>query len=387
MAVPRSPVFAAAPVHAPLRTTDDPEGSDTPDIPRTPEPGNGNASPPPPEDPEAELARIRRELQLAHDRIANLQRAASVTPSPEVLREPRVNKPAEFGGKLSEYSTFISQCLLTFSMCPITYAKDDQKVLFVISYLVGTPRSWARPVLENKNHPYRMNFEGFKKALDAMYADRNLKQKALDRLGRLEQVKSVASYSAEFQHTVAPLDLDDNSKQSLFYRGLNAGIKRSLIYFPQAKTFDELLEQCVSVDQRQQALRQEEKQSEKSSKPYSRPPGGNNNNNNNFKKPGQPNHSQSGSTPKYNRPSQSNGPSSSSGPHEPVSDDEKKRRQANNLCFRCGSPKHRIVDCPLDKGRVPNHPVKASNAQTSNAKVPDYSDPSFPPENWPSQGA
>jgi len=350
----------------PLRDSEDPEepeGFETPENP--------------PEDQESELARVRQELQRARERIAALQRANSATPAPETFREPKVNKPAEFSGKLSEYSTFISQCLLIFSMCPISYAHDEQKVLFVISYLAGTPRSWARSILDDQNHPYRKNFAEFKRALDAMYADRNLKQRAKDKLGHLEQTKSVASYSAEFQQTIAPLNLDDDSKQSMFYKGLSSGIKKALIYFSPAKTFDELLEQCVSLDQRQYALRQEEKFAEKSSKPHPKSSG---NSSNNSKKPGPPNHSQSGSTPKYKQPSQSDGP------YEPLSEDERKHRRENNLCFRCGLSEHRIGGCPLSKGRVPNRPAKASNAQTSNAaQAPEYSSPSFPQENWPSQ--
>ena len=379
MAIPRSPPLdrsAAGASQAALEDLEDPEGSDAPEFLQTPDPHFGNGgrqgTPPPPENPEVELARLRRELQRANERIAFLHRAATVTPSPpEVFREPKVNKPSEFSGKLSEYSTFISQCLLIFSMCPISYAKDEQKVLFVISYLAGTPRSWARSILENPGHPYRTDFASFKKALDAMYADRNLKQKALDKLGHLEQTKSVASYSAEFQQIIAPLDLDSPSKQSMFYRGLSSGIKKALIYFPQAKTFDELLEQCVSIDQSQYAIRQEEKLLEKSSKSHSKSPG------NNSKKPDQSPRPGSSSTRK---------PSQSSGPHEPLSNDEKKRRRENNLCFRCGSPHHRIGGCPLNNGPVPNHPAKASNAQTSDAKEPEYSGPSFPSGNWLSQG-
>jgi Retrotransposon gag protein len=106
----------------------------------------------------------------------------------------------------------------------------------------GTPRIWANSILENEDHPYRKSFPEFKKALDAMYTDRNLKQRARDKLGHLEQTKSVASYSAEFQNIIAPLNLDDGSKQSMFYKGLDSDIKKSLIYFPAAKSFDELLE-------------------------------------------------------------------------------------------------------------------------------------------------
>lgn len=236
MAIPRSPAIEPSAASASRTLDDDLDDLDGLETPGT---RNGNGGD---QDPAAELARLRQDLQEAQERIATLQRANTATPAPEALREPKVNKPAEFSGKLSEYSNFISQCLLTFSMCPVSYAKDQQKVFFVISYLTGTPRSWARPILEDPNHALRKDFSAFKKALDAMYADRNLKQRALDKLGHLEQTKSVAAYSAEFQQIIAPLDLDPPSKQSMFYKGLSSGIKKSLIYFPQAKTFDELLE-------------------------------------------------------------------------------------------------------------------------------------------------
>src|SRR5213078_696675 len=164
---------------------------------------------------------------------------------------PPVNKPAEFNGKLSEYATFISQCLLAFTMYPTAYEEDKEKVLFVISYLSGTPRRWANRILLDPDHAYLKDFGAFKKALDAMYSDRNLKQKARDRLGKLAQTKSVAAYAAEFQEVVKRLDLQDDSLMSMFYKGLNADVKKALIYFPEAKTFDELVDQCVSIDQRQ----------------------------------------------------------------------------------------------------------------------------------------
>ena len=378
MAIPRSPPFGPESARTNLQTLDDPED----ELPYTGTPGTnlGDENPqrgsPETEnsdhDSAEELIRLRQALQEAREVITTLRRARTVTPGTEITREPKVNKPAEFDGKLSEYSKFISQCLLTFRMCPVSYSVDEQKVLFVISYLTGTPRGWARPILEDESHPLRNDFPAFKKKLDTMYADRNLKQKARDRLGHLEQTKSVAAYSAEFQQNIAPLNLDEDSKQSMFYKGLDSDIKKSLIYYPVAKTFDELLEQCISIDQRQYALRQEEKHAQKSSKSHSRP-SGNNNNNSHSKKPNGPsNHSNPSAPSSTLRPTQ---------PHPQISDGEKNRRREEKLCFRCGSPDHRINGCPLDKGKIPNRPAKASNVQAS-----DYLNPPFPPENWPSQG-
>src|SRR2546423_10293326 len=200
-------------------------------------------------DLEDELARLREALAAAQDRIVPLEQgnpaaavppvaappvvvaAPPVVPVPPVVAAPiatrsapTVNKPAEFNGKLSEYNTFISQCLLAFTMYPTAYGEDKEKVLFVISYLSGTPRRWANRILLDPDHAYLKDFGAFKKALDAMYSDRNLKQKARDQLGQLEQTKSVAAYAAEFQETVMPLDLEDDSLMSRFYQGLNSGI-------------------------------------------------------------------------------------------------------------------------------------------------------------------
>src|ERR1700716_1912675 len=174
-----------------------------------------------------QLAHVRQVLRRANDPVPALRTPNSSPPAPEVPHEPKVNKPTPFGGKLSEFHTFLSQCLLTFEMCPSSFKRLEQKVLFVISYLTGTPRDWAVEILNHENHPLRSDFAAFKKALDSLYADRNLKQKARDRLSNIAQTKSVAAYSAEFQQVIAPLNLDPESKCSMFYKGLHDEIKKS----------------------------------------------------------------------------------------------------------------------------------------------------------------
>src|SRR5436190_230550 len=314
-------------------------------------------------DLEDELARLREALAAAQDRTVTLEQgnpAAAVPPVPappvvvavppvaappaaappvvplppavtapiSTRSAPMVNKPAEFNGKLSEYATFISQCLLPFTTYPTAYGEA--------------------------------------------------KQKARDRLGQLEQTKSVAAYAAEFQETVMPLDLEDDSLMSMFYRGLNSGIKETLISFPEAKTFDELLDQCVSIDQRQFALRKEQKTTASRSKAPSNSADGSKPSSN-FKKPshsGTP-YSRSGNPSQPN----SNSKQTSSRPRGPVSEEERARRQANNLCYRCGSSNHMRIDCPLNKKDVTSSNVYAARPPTP---APEYTLPS-PQENWLSQ--
>jgi len=305
------------------------------------------------------LEEARAEIRNQRATIAGLQRATTHTPTAEMFREPKVNKPNEFNGKISEYRTFMSQCLLTFSMCPSSYSKDEQKVLFIISYLGKNARDWARPILENDKHPYRKDFDAFKKALDTLYVDRNLKHQARDELSRLKQTKSAAAYAVEFQQVIVPLDLNDEAKHLFFYLGLKDTIKDALATVGEEKTFYPLVDQVIAIDQRQHQRRMEEKKSS-STKPHELPKSGG-------KKPAV--HSQ---TPKQSsQPSQS---SSHSQPRGPLSEEEKARRRDNDLCYRCASPDHKAHVCPLRK------------ASSSNVSVPEYAPPKFPQENWPSQG-
>jgi hypothetical protein len=181
-----------------------PSSSENPESHKYPEPlddDNGTSHTPPSPDLKAELAYLREALAAAQDLIATLQQVNPAVPAiatvssiatvPSVtvappMAKPKVNKPTEFSEKLSEYSTFISQCLLIFTMCPIAYRMDKQKVLFIISYFDGTPRKWANRILQDSDHPYLKDFNSFKKALNSMYSDHNLKQKARDRLGKLK---------------------------------------------------------------------------------------------------------------------------------------------------------------------------------------------------------
>ena len=339
----------------------------------------------------AELKRQRLVIQTLNTSLTALERRDPGPASQQSSREPKVKMPDIFDGKVSEYNTFISQCLLIFRMHPIIYDDDDKdldKIFFIISYLGGIPRKWAIPILENENHSLRKNFKTFKTALDTIYTDRNLKQKVRDKLGLLKQTKSIASYSAEFQQIIASLDLkdDDDSKLSLFYTSLDQIIKDQLIYFSQTKTFTELLDQCIIIDQRNYAHRKAKQSAEKPSKPQqpNAPSKFNNNNSNNSKKPNYPN---SSDKPTHSSNSNSNSGSSFSFDakrkypnfhRESLSEEEKKRRRDNNLCGYCGSSEHFIDACPRKSQTATNIQPRPSIPDPSNP-APEYSNPKLPP--------
>src|SRR5947207_3766911 len=82
-----------------------------------------------------ELKRQRLVIQNLNASLATLERRDPGPAFQQSSREPKVKLPDTFEGKVSEYNTFISQCLLIFHMYPATYGdeKDEDKILFVIS--------------------------------------------------------------------------------------------------------------------------------------------------------------------------------------------------------------------------------------------------------------
>ena len=215
-----------------------------------------------------ERARARQRDELIQTLIdENTSLRERPAPRNEVSHDPKVPLPSEFTGKVSEFRNFMAQCTLTFAMCPNTYAKGYQKVLFVIALLRGTPLDWARSIAENANHPFYNDYDAFKNALSNIYLDRNVNAASRDKLSTLQQTGSAAAYAVEFQSLTANLELGDAALCLLFYEKLKPTVKDALALVGQATTFYALVDQAICIDQRQFQRKKEEKKNNLLSKP------------------------------------------------------------------------------------------------------------------------
>ena len=181
----------------------------------------------------------------------------------------------------------------------------------------------------------------FETAISNLYSDRNLQAKNEDKLARLEQTKSAATYGAEFQSLVDPLDLGDRAKCLLFYKGLKSNVKDTIVTVGRATTFTDLLDQAISIDQRKHQRTLENKTSSSSSKStFSRapPPSAASTNQSNSRNPGHTSHPAAQVDPQ---------PRGQKRPHPrgPLSDQEKAYRAAHGLCPYCGE-RHTLDQCP-----------------------------------------
>src|SRR5438876_8185101 len=109
----------------------------------------------------------------------------------------------------------------------------------------------------------------FKNVLNIIYINHNLKQKIRDKLNLLKQIKFIISYFMKFQQIITSLNLknDDDFKLFIFYTNLDQIIKNQLIYFSSIKTFTQLLDQCIVIDQRNYTHHKTKQFAKKSSKP------------------------------------------------------------------------------------------------------------------------
>ena len=157
--------------------------------------------------------------------------------------------PDTFTGKVTEFQNFIMQCTLSLTLCPITYLEDEDRVLFVISCLRGTPLTWARDIIFDHQHPLRKNYTAFKATLTNLYEDHTYEMECEDKIRHLEQTGSAASYTQAFQTLTAPLDLDKKSKCLMFFGKLKSEVKKAIIIVDYSMEFQDLVNQAIKFDQ------------------------------------------------------------------------------------------------------------------------------------------
>jgi hypothetical protein len=290
--------------------------------------------------------------------------------SPTRRPDPKVALPPEFNGKISEFKSFMAACELTFKLCPNTYDDDERKVLLVISRLRGKPLNWALDIANDDEHPLRKDYQAFKSALSNLYSDRNLKARNTDKLAWLVQTGSASAYAAEFQSLIEPLNVNDEGKCLVFYKGLKREVKDGIALVGAASTFTALVDQAIGIDQRCHQRRLEIKKASNSSSDSREKSSRSSDSTRQFK---------SGkSKPGYSSSdSQNRGIKRSNSP-EPFRDPKGTQRSTSDRCRRCENPDHPYYRCPKRQKTDLSTTKKQKN--DSLAVMSRYEDtPSSPP--------
>jgi len=225
----------------------------------------------------------------------------------------------------------------------------------------------------------------------SMYADKQRRKALRRKLTMLKQTGSAAKFASEFLTIANILGIDDESRFALFTNGLKPEVQRALAISRDIDRFEELVDAAVQIDHVNFTLakaeaKAESKSSGKSSSTQGKGPPSSTPSS--FR-PQQPRTDNTSSfTPNNSRTFSKNPPTT----HNPISQEEKERREAMGLCRFCGG-NHFKCDCPSlkaksekegHKGPPPRYPTPAStsnvNSDSPHVTVPHVISGKFPPQ-------
>ena len=336
-----------------------------------------------------EVTELREAIRQLREATATSSRPSSSTPSPPPVRkEPKLPEPPEFDGKPPEYATFINHCDLYFRMRPVTFDSDYVKVAYVISRCRHAPAEWGHSLIESSSHLLH-DYDAFKEQMASMYADKQRRKALRRKLTMLKQTGSAAKFASEFLTIANILGIDDESRFALFTNGLKPEVQRALAISRDIDRFEDLVDAAVQIDHVNFTLAKAEAKAEsKSSGKSSQGKGPPSSTSSSFR-PQQPRTDNTASiTPNQPRPFSKN-PST---PHNPISQEEKERREAMGLCRFCGGT-HFKRDCPSLKAKVekegnkgppplryPTPSTSNVNSESTHVTVPHVISGKFPPQ-------
>jgi regulator of replication initiation timing len=312
---------------------------------------------------------LQAQNKILEDRITQ-----ATAPEAKVYRAktPKMKDPEPFSGEKAQLFNFLSQCKLKFLGENDRFPTEQSKVLFAASHLRGSAYQWFQPLLnraETEVVTELATFKAFADALTSMYGDRHLVEAMELEIDQLTQTSSVAVYSTEFRRLQQYISWDDAALRHRFYRGLRNSVKDALVHEPKPGTLSELMETANRLDNRiaeRYAERSASRQPNSAPRPRATPPA--------RTTPVAP----SAPTPTPVLPSPTppvaGGPTpmelDSSRPRE-VSETERERRRALNLCFYCGERGHRGFNCP-NRAKTTYPPRPFSVASTESRYVPNH---------------
>jgi len=280
------------------------------------------------------------------------QQAPPAAPS----REPKVADPEFFDGNRLHLRSFIAQLRLVLQSQPSRFPNERFKTAFAASYLRGPAFAWIQPYLDMNESPAILNnFELFVKELSTVFGDPDQVSAAERQLDRLRQTHSVSAYASEFRRLSSILGWNDESLRFQFYKGLKNDVKDELSRVSRPSSLSKLILLATKIDERIY-----DRLLEKRNLNYSSSTVGNSNYTRH-------------SAPSSNVPaSQSMDIDAVQVSRGPLSQDEKRRRRANNLCMYCGKPGHFAQKCPI----LPATPIIAAVSSTpGSAPSPVDNDP------------
>jgi hypothetical protein len=298
------------------------------------------------------------------------------------LESPRVKEPDVFRGRRSEVNSFITQCLLVFSLQPNRFPTEDVKIRYELSLFRDAPLNAVQPHLlkERSELPaWLTSLDRLHEYIRTNYGDPDERGTAERKLQTLHQTGSASAYFAEFQQYSAILGWEDEPLVALATRGLSEYIKDLLAQRGKRITkMSELIEVVVTLDNRREERQREKKFQQQTHSTLDRSSSqisSRNDRKDTRREPASSNSNRSGesftrSTFETRASLPTNQGRAGGGVRPPqgmtptfrrLSEEEKAGRRARGECLRCGKTGHIANDCQTrnQQGYAPGLPTSA----------------------------
>lgn len=320
------------------------------------------------------------------------QLAAALALLAQTLGKPRsdtsernnVHDPDTFDGSdPNKLRTFLAQLELVFMARPRTYPDEPKKVTYAISYLRGTALQWFEPYLLegfSGNPPLWMSdYSAFAQELRENFGPYDATGSAehdLENL-RMSENQRITKYITQFSRLATQVRWDMSALRYQFYKGLPARLKDRISEVGKPQDLHTLRELAQSLDSRYWERRTEQlresgtARTPKTSDSKSTPPRGGNNSGASGSASSAP---KATSTPTPRTPNKATNKTYSDklGKDGKLTQEERQRRFANNLCMFCGASGHIASACPKKSSSA----AKARAAQA--VPVPAVATPAAP---------
>lgn len=258
-------------------------------------------------------------LKAAQDRLE----AVEAHPPTALTPAPLYKAPSNFDGKREEFNTWLSQMLNYISLQPHLFPQGDRsKVLFTCGRMTGDAYTHIQAIAESSHTgvpaPELQNFSTFLAKLKRIFGPIDEQGEAERKIRQLTQgTRTVEEYAAQFNLIAAKTGWTTRPLVSQFYDGLAYKIKEKLVGMqPREMDYEGLVRRAAEMDAELRSLR-------------------------------------SGSTHRGGQAALAADPNTmdlgpmrtSGGRQDQLSQEERERRRAAGLYYKCGKGRHQVREC------------------------------------------
>jgi hypothetical protein len=186
--------------------------------------------------------------------IAQLRLLSPTGPRTTGIPVPKIPQSDPFTGDRFELDTYLTRCQHVFLTQPNLFLTEQQKVLYVASYLKGAAYSWMKPLVQEyaKGLIVPVEFTSFQKyseSLTRMYGDPDIVKSMTREMNALGRTSS--AYASEFRRLQAYVAWNDQALFNRFYNVLRDNVKDGLVHEkPRPVLLETLIAAALRIDAR-----------------------------------------------------------------------------------------------------------------------------------------